>query len=185
MDAATRMPRSAGRSGRGAVAALVASMILPLALGGAGGIVTTRALPTWYAELAKPAWNPPPWIFGPVWTVLYLSMGIAAWLVWRRGGETESPEQRRRVRLALAAYGLQLGLNAVWSPTFFGLKRIDLALAVIAALVVTLIETVRRFGQLQRPAALLLLPYLAWTMFATALNAELWRLNPDAEGGDA
>ena len=165
-----------------AFAALAASVALPLALGAAGGAVTSRAIPTWYAALEKPEWNPPSWVFGPVWTSLYSVMGVAAWLVWRREREAATAEERSRARIALVAYGVQLALNAAWSPTFFGLKRIDLAFGVIVALLVALAETIRRFWQLRRSAGLILLPYLAWVTFATALNAEIWRLNPDSGG---
>lgn len=162
--------------------ALAASVALPLVLGGAGGVVTSRAIPTWYATLEKPEWNPPSWVFGPVWTTLYVLMGVAAWLVWRRAHEADTSEERARARTALAVYGVQLALNAAWSPTFFGLKRIDLAFGVIVALLAALVETVRRFSSLRRSAGLMLLPYLAWVTFATVLNGTIWRLNPDSDG---
>lgn len=160
------------------LAALAASVATPLVLGGVGGIVTSRAIPTWYATLEKPEWNPPSWVFGPVWTTLYVLMGVAAWLVWRREREATTSEDRARARTALAVYVLQLALNAIWSPTFFGLKRIDIAFGVILALLAALVETVRRFSEVRRSAGLLLVPYLAWVTFATVLNGTLWRLNP-------
>lgn len=158
--------------------ALAASIAVPLALGAAGGIVTARALPDWYAALTKPAWNPPGWVFGPVWTVLYTIMGIAAWLVWRRGRAVEgSPDERAGVRAALRIYGAQLAMNAIWTPVFFGVQRLDAALVVILALLVAIGETIRRFRRVSPAAAVLLLPYLAWVAFATVLNWSIWRLN--------
>lgn len=159
------------------IIALVASVALPLGLGAVGGVVTADAIPDWYAGLAKPAWNPPNWLFGPVWTVLYASMGVAAWLVWRRGRDTESPAAPSLVRSALTVYAAQLALNAIWSPVFFGLKRLDIAFVIIVAMLVLIAETMRRFHRVRPVAALLLAPYLAWVTFATLLNWSVWRLN--------
>jgi translocator protein len=124
----------------------------------------------WYAQLDKPSWNPPGWIFGPVWTALYAMMGVAAWLVWRRSGFAGAP-------VALALFGAQLVLNAMWSWLFFGLHRPALALVDIVALGLAIAATIVAFWQHSRPAALLLVPYLGWVGFATALNLTLWRLN--------
>lgn len=157
---------------------LAVSIAMPLALGGAGGVVTARALPDWYAVLAKPAWNPPGWVFGPAWTVLYTTMGVAAWLVWRRGkGVEDSTDDRGEVRSALRVYGVQLALNAAWTPVFFGFQRLDVALVVIVALLISIGETIRRFRRVSPAAATLLLPYLAWVAFATTLNWSIWHLN--------
>ena len=156
--------------------ALLLSVVSAIAAGGIGAIFTNEAIPTWYAAIEKPAWNPPPWLFGPVWTFLYITMGLSAWLVWRSGrGQAVAVEHR--VRTALLVYAAQLGANAVWSPIFFGAKRIDLALAVIVVLLVLIVATVRRFYQVNRLAGLLLVPYLAWVTFATVLNATIWQLN--------
>jgi tryptophan-rich sensory protein len=125
----------------------------------------------WYASLRKPSWNPPNWLFGPVWTALYIAMAVAAWRVWRCGGFRL---QRRPLGLFLA----QLALNALWTPLFFGLRRPDLAFAAIVALCVTVALTLAAFWSMDRLAALLLAPYLAWITFAAALNFALWRLNP-------
>lgn len=163
---------------RDRVIALILAVALPLVLGGAGGVVTAAAIPGWYAELSKPSWNPPSWVFGPVWTTLYLLMGVASWRVWKSQLLAGArPRAQQRVRSALVTYSGQLALNAVWSPVFFGLKRIDLALVVIVLLLVAIIETIRRFAQLDRPAAAMLLPYLSWVSFATILNATLQLLN--------
>jgi tryptophan-rich sensory protein len=124
----------------------------------------------WYAQLTKPAWNPPNWIFGPVWTALYTMMAVAAWLVWRRGGFAA---QRQPLTLFL----VQLLLNAAWSPLFFGLHNPGLALAEILLLWLAILGTLIAFWKVQRFAGVMLLPYLAWVSFATALNFSLWQLN--------
>ena len=124
----------------------------------------------WYAGLKKPAWNPPGWIFGPVWTILYTMMAVAAWLVWRRGGFVA---QRRPLTLFL----LQLALNAAWSPLFFGSHRPGLAFAEIVLLWLAIAATLLAFRFTSRAAAWLLAPYLAWVGFAAVLNFTLWRLN--------
>ncbi len=125
----------------------------------------------WYADLRKPSWNPPAWIFGPVWTVLYTVMAIAAWLAWRRGGFA-------RQGRALSLFLLQLLFNAAWSPLFFGLHHPALAFVDIVLLWLALLNTAVAFWKVHRLAGALLLPYLAWVSFATALNLALWRLNP-------
>jgi tryptophan-rich sensory protein len=125
----------------------------------------------WYASLRKPTWNPPNWIFGPVWTALYAIMGFAAWLVWRRGGFAGN-------RLALSIFLTQLFLNALWSPLFFGLHRPALAFGEIVLLWLAVLSTVVAFWRTQPLASMLLVPYLAWVTFASALNFAIWRLNP-------
>ena len=156
--------------------ALVLSIILPIAVGAVGAIFTSEAIPTWYAAIEKPAWNPPSWLFGPVWSFLYITMGLSAWLVWRSGrGQAVAVE--RRVTTALLVYAAQLGANAAWSPIFFGVKSLGLALAVIALLLVLIVATIHSFYQVNRLAGLLLVPYLAWVSFATVLNATIWQLN--------
>lgn len=154
------------------IVALVIALAVPFAAAAIGGYATSSSVSTWYPTLNKPAWNPPAWVFGPVWTVLYLLMGIASWLVWRKRAEQEV-----RVRRALGWYGLQLGLNMGWSLIFFGLQQIGLALVEIVALWSALLITTIKFGRIRRDAAWLLLPYLLWTTFATALNAATWWLN--------
>ena len=124
----------------------------------------------WYATLRKPTWNPPSWIFGPVWTALYLMMATAAWLVWQRGGWSG---QRR----ALTLYLVQLVLNAAWTPLFFGLKMPGPAFAEILLLLGAIIATTVAFRRVNKGAAALLVPYLAWVSFAAFLNFTLWRLN--------
>lgn len=143
-------------------------VVFCLAVGALGASVTAPAIPTWYAALAKPSFNPPNWLFAPVWTALYVMMAVAAWLVWRRGA------------IGIAAPGLfalQLGLNSAWSMLFFGLHRIDLALVDIVLLLAAIGATALVFRARSTAAALLLLPYLAWVCFATLLNFAIWRLN--------
>lgn len=167
-----------GRLRRDQLVVLALSVAAPLALGAAGGVITAEAIPGWYADLAKPPWNPPSWLFGPVWTALYVAMGVAAWRVWRRRTAlTIGGAEQSAIRSALLVYAAQLALNAIWSPVFFGLKRVDLALVVIVVMLAVIAETVRRFYQFDRPAAWLLLPYLGWVSFATVLNASIWLLN--------
>lgn len=150
---------------------LLAAIALPLGAGALGAIPTASAVPTWYRHIKKPRWNPPSWVFAPVWTLLYGLMGTAVWLVWRLG--PEKPEVRRAVSL----YGVQLLLNGLWTPIFFGLRSPGLALAEIVPLWGVLAATIVQFFKVRPVAGLLLLPYLMWTTFATALTAEVWRLN--------
>ncbi len=125
----------------------------------------------WYLTLAKPDWTPPGWVFPVVWTTLYVLMGTAAWIVWRKGKE------RSGTRGALSLFLLQLALNAAWTPTFFGAHRIFPALLVLAALWLAILATMLAFRKASVPAALLLAPYLVWVSIATVLNFEIWRLN--------
>lgn len=122
----------------------------------------------WYQSLVKPSWNPPAWIFGPVWTSLYLMMATAAWMVWKRIGRGP----------VLSLYFVQLALNAAWTPMFFGAHEIGAALVIIGCLWGAIFKTLQAFLSVHRPAGLLLVPYLAWVSFATFLNFTLWRLNP-------
>lgn len=124
----------------------------------------------WYASLKKPSWNPPGWIFGPVWSALYTMMGIAAWLVWKSGGWAA---QRRPLILFL----VQLILNAIWTPLFFGLHQPGIAFAEILILWLGIAATLKAFRPVNTVAAWLLVPYLIWVSFASVLNGTLWRLN--------
>lgn len=124
-----------------------------------------------YASLTLPAWAPPASVFGPVWTVLYALMALAAWLVWRQGGW-------RAATPALALYLLQLALNVLWSWLFFGWKQGALAFADIALLLALIVATIVAFHRVRSAAAWLLLPYLAWVTFASALNYAVWQANP-------
>lgn len=147
--------------------ALLGWVALCFAAAATGAFVSTKG---WYEGLLKPSWNPPAWVFGPVWTLLYAMMAVAAWLVWREGGWAR---QKKPLRLFL----VQWALNAAWTPIFFGFHQIGPALAEIMLLWIMLVLTINAFVQVSRVAAVLLLPYLAWVSFATALNFALWRLN--------
>jgi tryptophan-rich sensory protein len=125
--------------------------------------------PEYYARLEKPRWAPPTWLFGPVWTALYALIGVAAWLVSRRGGDGS--------RGALRLWGGQLALNAAWTPLFFGLRAPGVALGEMVALWVAVVATTAAFLRQRVAAGALLVPYLAWVSFAAALNFEIWRRN--------
>jgi benzodiazapine receptor len=148
----------------------VAFLALCLAVSGVGAAATASSVGTWYQTLVKPAFNPPNWIFAPVWTTLYFMMAIAGWRVWRRDG-------LRGARSALTLFALQLLLNMMWSIVFFGLRSIGAALAEIAVLLLAILATSAVFWQRDRIAGMLFVPYAAWVAFATVLNAALWHLN--------
>jgi benzodiazapine receptor len=154
-----------------AVLKLVASVLFCQAAGLLGALATTPSIGGWYTGLAKPSFSPPNWIFGPVWTTLYLLMGVALFLVWRLGGKTPG------VKTALALFAVQLALNTLWSVLFFGLHRPALAFFEIMVLWVLILLTMLKFFSLSRPAGWLLFPYLLWVSFASVLNFFLWRLN--------
>jgi translocator protein len=124
----------------------------------------------WYESLNKPTWQPPNWLFGPVWTVLYLMIATSGWLIWKKVGFEAAI-------LPFAVFALQLCLNAAWTPIFFGMQRLGFALVVIGLLWVAIVWMIALFRPISSQAALLLLPYLAWVSFATFLNFTLWRLN--------
>jgi tryptophan-rich sensory protein len=142
-----------------------------LGVGFAGSLLTAPKIPTWYAGLTKPSFNPPNWIFAPVWTFLYVTMAVAVWRVATGPADTD---MRRR---AVLTFSGQLGLNAIWSPAFFGLESPLLALFIILALLSALVLTVAVFLRIDRIAGILLLPYLAWVAFAAVLNAAIVVLN--------
>ncbi len=150
---------------------LVVSIVACLAAGAIGSIFTRSAIPTWYATLEKPAFNPPNWLFAPVWTLLDILMGIAAFLVWRKGLEN------RQVRIALIAFLVQLILNALWSVVFFGLQSPLYGLIVITVLWIAILFTTLKFYSISRAAGVLLWPYLLWVTFAAVLNESIWLLN--------
>lgn len=151
-----------------AVVALVAAV---------GSYFTAPAIPAWYANLAKPPYAPPNWLFGPVWTLLYLMMGIAAFLVWDRGLE------RRNVRFALVVFAIQLALNSLWSAIFFGLRFPLGAFIEVIILWLAILATIMLFSRISRPAAWLLVPYIFWVSFAAFLNFGIWQANADKSAG--
>lgn len=144
---------------------LIALIALCQLVGLLGALVTD---PSYYEQLVRPSWAPPPSVFAPVWTVLYTMMGVAAWLVWRTGP---------RSREALTWFAIQLALNALWSPVFFGLHSLGGGLIVIVLLELAILRMIRAFAEHSGLAALLMVPYAAWVAYATALNAALWWLN--------
>lgn len=150
---------------------LLLFLALCFAVSGMGAIFTSRSVSEWYPVLQKPSWNPPAWVFGPVWTVLYLMMAIAAWMVWRRRGFREGAA-------ALLIFAFQLALNAAWSPLFFGLRNPLAGLLDIIPLWAAILATIAAFRKISPLAAALLIPYWLWVSFATALNFMIWRLNP-------
>jgi len=141
-----------------------------LGAGVAGSLATSSQIAGWYQSLNKPSWTPPNSWFGPVWTALYIMMAVAAWLVWRRGGF------RQQAR-PLTIFGIQLLLNTAWSFIFFGAHQIGLALLEILILWVAILATISAFYRQSRVAAALLVPYLLWVSYASALNGAIWRLN--------
>lgn len=152
------------------VLGLVLFIALCLAVSGVGGAVTATSVGTWYQTLERPPFNPPDWVFAPVWTALYILMAVAAWRVWRAA-------RFQTGRPALAVFAAQLGLNLAWSFLFFGLRRIDLALAEIVFLLLAIIATSVLFWRIDRWAGALFVPYALWVGYATVLNASLWLLN--------
>jgi tryptophan-rich sensory protein len=148
---------------------LAISLVAVFVASAVGGLASTSSAGD-YQRLEQPGWAPPSSVFGPVWTVLYLLMAVAAWLVWRSGPWSQT-------RPALTLYALQLVLNAGWTPLFFGLGWRGIAFAELGVLLAVLIATVLLFWRRSRVAAALLVPYLAWSMFAWGLNFAVWQLN--------
>ena len=157
---------SAGRQ----ALALLAFIAVCLTIGAIGGAVTSTSVGTWYQQIRKPSFNPPDWVFGPVWTALYVAMAVAAWRVWRRLGLGHA-------RHALSLFGIQLLLNLAWTILFFGFQQIGLALVEIVVLFSVIVATAIAFWRRDSGAGLLFAPYLGWVGFAALLNASLWLLN--------
>ncbi len=147
------------------------SIVLSLGAGYVGSLFTVTGPGSWYALINKPAFNPPNWLFGPVWTSLYVLMGISLFLVWRKGWKNEA------VRAGVKLFIIQLGFNIVWSYFFFGLHNPRLAFMEIIALWLAIIATIIAFNRVNRVAAKLLWPYVAWVSFAAFLNYTIWQLN--------
>jgi len=150
--------------------ALVISLVVCFAAGGLGGLATTQGLDAWYNTLNKPTWNPPNWVFAPVWSMLYCLMGISVWLVWR-GGEW------RKVKPAIVLFTVQLVLNSLWSVLFFGLQNPGAALIEIVVLWFAIAATTVLFFRRSAIAGGLMTPYLLWVSFASILNFTIWNLN--------
>jgi tryptophan-rich sensory protein len=150
---------------------LLVSIGIPQLVAAAGAYFTITGTGSWYQRIEKPSWNPPSSVFGPTWTVLYILMGIAFFLVWR------SARQAAEKRSAITFWIIQLALNLLWTILFFRCHAIGWAVVEIAALWVAILLTIVSFGRIHRRAAFLLLPYLAWVTFAGVLTFTIWRLN--------
>lgn len=161
-----------------AVIALAVFILICLGAGAIGGMVTASSIPTWYARLSKPSFGPPNWLFGPVWTALYIIMAVAAWLVWRKPAAAMPLPKS----LYLVVFAIQLELNLLWSLLFFGLRSPAGAFADIIALWCAIVATTVLFWRVSAWAGALLIPYLAWVSFAGALNFAVWRLNAGGPG---
>lgn len=146
---------------------LVIFIVVCELVGISGSVFTVRAIPTWYARLKKPSFNPPSWIFGPVWTALYALQGFAVYLIFRVNGDG----------IAFDVFIVQLILNALWTPLFFGAKRLGAALAELIVLLICVVTTVVLFFGINTAAAWLMIPYALWVAFATILNYSIWQLN--------
>lgn len=149
---------------------IAASLAAPLVVGAVSGLITAGSVSTWYRTIAKPEWNPPDAVFGPVWTVLYLAMGVAFAMV------VASPPARSRSR-AIAAFIVQLALNAAWTAVFFGLHAIGPAFAIVLALWLAIAVAAVAFERVSAAAFAALVPYLGWVTFASVLNGAVWLLN--------
>jgi len=149
----------------------IVCIFLCLSAGGTGSVFTAPAIPTWYATLVKPSFSPPNWVFAPVWTLLYILMGLAAAIVWQKG--LRNPQ----VRTALVAFLIQLILNMIWPVLFFGLRSLLCGLVDILFLWAAILVTIAQFSKVSVPAALLLIPYILWVTFATGLNFGIFLLN--------
>jgi tryptophan-rich sensory protein len=161
------MDRTALRHG----ALFAACILLPLAAGAIGSFSTVSSVSTWYAALRKPAFTPPDWLFGPVWTALYIMMGISLYLVVKNG-IAAAP-----VRQGVMLFAAQLAANTLWSVVFFGMRSPFWALITIAALAALVAATIAAFLRVSRSAAMLLVPYLCWVFYASVLNAMIWMMN--------
>lgn len=150
--------------------ALTGFVIGCLAVAGLGGLLTSLSVDGWYQTLAKPPFNPPDWVFAPVWTALYLMMAVAAWRIWRH-------RENGNRGFALVLFAVQLVLNLAWSGVFFGLMSIGVALLEIVLLWLAIVMTAIAFARIDRVAGWLIVPYAAWVLFASLLNAAIWWLN--------
>ena len=150
---------------------IVLLVVLCVTVGYLSGLVTRESILTWYVTLNKPSFNPPNWVFAPVWTLLYIMMGVAAGMIWTSNSDEQTTKK------ALGFFAIQLGLNALWSYLFFGLHNPLLALIEIILLWLMIFETYNLFKKIHKTAGFLMLPYLVWVSFATILNASIWWLN--------
>jgi benzodiazapine receptor len=149
----------------------IVSIVVCLIAGFLGSLATRSSIPTWYAGLIKPPFNPPNQLFAPVWTILYILMGVSAFIIWRQGS------QDQHVKVALSVFLGQLVLNVLWSIMFFGLRLPLFAFIEIIILWIAILLTILKFRKISITAALLLIPYILWVSFAAILNFSIWRLN--------
>ncbi|MBI5126913.1 tryptophan-rich sensory protein [Candidatus Roizmanbacteria bacterium] len=147
----------------------LASILLPQLSGFVGSYFTVQAIPTWYMSLNKPSFSPPNWLFGPIWVILYLLMGIALYLNWSKN--------TKQAKFNVQLFFIHLFFNLIWAPVFFGLKDIFLALEIIIFLWAMIIVMIDKFWKVSRISSLLLVPYLLWVAYASLLNYFLWKLN--------
>lgn len=151
---------------------LMASIVLCLATGIIGAVFTASSVENWFILIEKPAFSPPPWVFSPVWTILYILMGISLYLVWEKG------LQNPGVKSGILIFGIQLFLNLLWSLLFFGLKSPYYAFIEIILLWFAILLTILQFRKISKTASYLLIPYILWVSFASVLNYYIWILNP-------
>ncbi len=150
---------------------LFLSILIPLLTGSVAGLFTTKGVNGWYAAAQKPWFNPPNWLFAPVWTTLYILMGIALYLVWKSGKE------KKLKQTAIVLFAIQLVLNFAWSFIFFSLQQTGWALAELVIMWLAILFTILQFGRISSAAAWLLVPYISWVSFAGVLNYAIWSLN--------
>jgi len=155
---------------------LLISLGIAFLAAGMGSLFTTPNLEPWYSQLEKPWFNPPNWIFGPVWTTLFILMAVAAWLVWQHG-QTKKKKLTPPAAFGLKLYAVQLGLNVLWSGLFFGLQSPQLALVEVFIFWLVIIATAREFWRVKPLAGALFIPYIAWVSFASVLNYAVVLLN--------
>ncbi len=151
---------------------LISSIIIVFLAGAVGTVSTLPQITSWYAALTKPSWTPPNWAFGPIWSILYILMGIALFLVWREG------LNRKDVRIAILIFAAQLIINVLWSLIFFGTHNIFGGLILIIILIIAILVNIIVFYNISKPAGLILIPYLVWVCIAAYLNYSVYILNP-------
>ena len=151
---------------------LIASILVVFLAGAVGTIYTLKEITTWYVSLIKPSWTPPNWAFGPIWSTLYVLMGISLFLIWREGLE------RKDVKIAILVFAIQLLINVVWSITFFATHNIFGGLVMVIILWISILINILVFYRISKPAAIILIPYLIWVTIAGYLNYTVFLLNP-------
>ena len=149
---------------------LIIAILIAQIIGGMGAFFTMQSVNDWYLTLLKPSWNPPSWVFGPVWSLLYTMMGVASFLIWKKRADY-------KVFKPLFIYGIHLAFNLLWSVLFFGLQSVGFAFIEIMLLWLLIIITIKEFFKVDKYAAYLLIPYLLWVTFAALLNLTIWTLN--------